>query len=68
MNEEKWTEMEIKLAFQDKALKELSAALYQQQRRIDALEKIVKDVKERVKASAEAAPGEDVLDEKPPHY
>jgi SlyX protein len=67
MSEERLTDLEIKWAFQDKALKELSSALYQQQRRIDALEKALKDVKDRVKAFS-GPPGEDVLDEKPPHY
>lgn len=60
--------MEIKLAFQDKTLKDMSGALYAQQRRIDALEKTLKEVKDRLKSYVQQPPGEDIIDEKPPHY
>jgi SlyX protein len=68
MNDEKWTEIDIRLAYQEKTIKDLSSALYGQQKRIDALEKSLKQVKDRVKAVSIPDTQTDILDEKPPHY
>ena len=68
MDQDKLTELEIKLAFQDKNVKELNAVIYEQQKRMDALEKTVKLMKDRMKALVEAESGQGIPDEKPPHY
>ncbi len=68
MNEAKWTDLEIKLAYMEKALKDQNAVIYRQQKQIDVLEKTVKMIKDRVKAVSEFSSQEEIPDEKPPHY
>ena len=62
------TEMEIKLAYHEKDIRELSGAVQEQQKKIDGMEKTIKLLKDRMKALVEAEGGQDILDEKPPHY
>ncbi|MFP5413986.1 MAG: SlyX family protein [Gammaproteobacteria bacterium] len=64
---ERIAELEARLAFQEDTLKALDAAIYGQQRRIDALERLCERLAERLRDAVEAGsdPG---ADQRPPHY
>jgi SlyX protein len=68
MDDKKLMEIEVKLAFQEHAVKDQNAVIYKLQRQVDALEKTVKNLKDRMKSGAEQGEQPDILDEKPPHY
>ena len=69
MNEERLVEIETKIAYQEKALKDLNDVLYEQQQEIDRLGTICKALLSRIKELSEMAPGIDApANEKPPHY
>lgn len=65
MDDKRIIELEIKIAHQDKIIEDLSDALYQQQIRIDKLEKSLEDFKKRIQSEGE---NEIRPNEKPPHY
>ena len=70
MTENRITDLESTLAFQEKTIEELSDVICRQQTEIDHLKAQVKDILERMTHSEEGTPsGEEcpVL-EKPPHY
>lgn len=60
---ERIAELEARLAFQEDTLKALDAAIYGQQRRIDALERLCERLADAVEAGSD--PG---ADQRPPHY
>ena len=69
MDKERLTDIETKLAYQEKLIKDLNDVVYEQQKDIDLLkstcEKLMKLVRENAQAvSLITAPA----DEKPPHY
>ncbi len=68
MNEDRLVVIETKIAFQEKTIKDLSDIVYNQQKLIDALNKTMKHVIDRIKDSSLMTPGENLKDEKPPHY
>lgn len=61
------TDIEARLAYQEDTLKTLDQALYQQQRRIDALEQLCARLAERLREVAGAGPYQET-DQRPPHY
>lgn len=61
------TDIEARLAYQEDTLKTLDQALYQQQRRIDALEQLCARLAERLREAAGAGPYQET-DQRPPHY
>ncbi len=64
MNEDRLENLEIKIAFQEKAIKDLNDVLYDQQKEIDRLTSMVTTL---IKESGNRdAPGP--ANEKPPHY
>lgn len=60
-------DLEARLAFQEDTLKTLDAAIYGQQRRIDALEQLCTRLAARLRDAAEAGPDLGA-DQRPPHY
>jgi SlyX protein len=68
MNEDRLVVIETKIAFQEKTIKDLSDIVYNQQKLIDTLNKTMKHVIDRIKDSSLITPGENLKDEKPPHY
>jgi SlyX protein len=64
--EERFVNIEIKLAHQEDLVDELNKLVYQQSRRIDQLEAMVSKLAEHVRNNAHSGPG--TLNEKPPHY
>ena len=69
MNEEHLVEIETKIAFQEKTIKDLNDVIYEQQQEIERLGAICGDLVKRVKELSEFIQGTDApADEKPPHY
>lgn len=64
MNEERFINIETKILHQDRILEELHQALYEQQERINKLEKKLKHFEDLSSADGEIRPA----NEKPPHY
>jgi SlyX protein len=64
MSDERWVEIETKLAFQERAIGRLEEAMREQQKQIDRLKTLV----ERLKAKSAADPAEDPRDEPPPPH
>lgn len=64
--EDRFVDIEIKLAHQEDLVESLNQIVYQQSRRIDQLEALVQKLAEHVRTNAPANPG--LLNERPPHY
>lgn len=68
MTEERFVEIETKLAHQEHLLLELNDVITKQQEKIMRLEGLCDSIIERVRSLAEAAPAGPNADEVPPHY
>ncbi len=69
MNEERLTEIEIKLAYQEKIINDLNDVICDQQNEIEKLGSICEKLIKIVKENGLTAPTIDApADEKPPHY
>jgi len=68
MSEERFIDLETRLAHQDQLLNELNDVVTAQQSKIMQLEELCKALIQRVRASSEALPENDPGDERPPHY
>ena len=68
MREERLAEIEIKLTYQEDLVQELNAVVYQQQKRIDHLEKWCAALAEHIRGLSEPAASRTIADEIPPHY
>lgn len=67
MTEQRFVDLETKLAHQEHLLLELNDVITKQQENIMRLERLCDSIIERVRSLGEAAADADV-DEKPPHY
>ncbi len=68
-SEERLVEIETKIAFQEKTIKDLNDALYEQQQEIERIGDICKSLVKQVRELSGAALGIDgPANEKPPHY
>ena len=68
MTEQRFVELETKLAQQEHLLLELDDIITKQQENIMRLEKLCDSIIERVRSLGEALPTDANVDEKPPHY
>ena len=69
MSEERLVEIETRIAFQERTIKDLNDVLCEQQQEIDRLGSICDALVKRVKEVSEFTPGIDApANEKPPHY
>lgn len=71
MREDRLAEIEIKLTYQEDLVQELNMLVYEQQKRIDHLEKLCAALAEHIRGLSEPASPHaflDERDEKPPHY
>jgi SlyX protein len=68
MSEERFIDLESRLAHQDQLLTELNDVVCAQQAKIMQLEALCKSLIERVRSMADAATGGDPGEERPPHY
>ena len=68
MTEQRFVDLETKLAHQEHLLLELNDVITKQQENIMRLEKLCDSIIQRVRSLSEAAPADTNADEKPPHY
>ncbi len=65
-HENRFVDIEIKLAHQEDLVESLNQVVYQQSRRIDQLEAIVSQLAEHIRNNAQS--GQNPVNEPPPHY
>ena len=65
-HEDRFVDIEIKLAHQEDLVETLNQTIYQQGRRIDQLEAMVAKLAEHVRCLQDG--GQTPINEKPPHY
>jgi SlyX protein len=68
MSEERFIDLESRLAHQDQLLNDLNDVVTQQQTKIMQLEELCKALIQRVRAVGEGPADGDGSDERPPHY
>lgn len=68
MTENRLIEIELKLASHDDTLDALNKLVYRQQRKIDELESLCKELGMRLRDLRERSGGPGLGDERPPHY
>ncbi len=68
MSEDRFVDIETKLAHQEHLLLELNAVITKQQEIIMRLESLCESIVERVRAIGETGHGDPNADEVPPHY
>lgn len=68
MSEERFIDLESRLAHQDQLLNDLNDVVTAQQAKIMQLEELCKSLIQRVRSAGEGMPDGDSVDERPPHY
>ena len=68
MSEERFIDLESRIAYQDQLLSELNDVVTAQQAQLMRLEELCRSIVDRVKAIGEGVQGGDTADERPPHY
>jgi SlyX protein len=68
MSEERFIDLESRLAHQDQLLNELNDVVTSQQAKITELNTLCQSLIDRVRSMGDAAPAGDSGDERPPHY
>ncbi len=68
MTEERFIDLESRLAHQDKLLSDLNDVVTEQQAKIMQLDELCRSLINRVRSLGDALPAGDPGDEKPPHY
>jgi len=68
MSEERFIDLESRLAHQDQLLNELNDVVTEQQQRIMQLEELCKALIQRVRAGGDGMTEGGPVDERPPHY
>ena len=68
MTEQRFVDLETKLAHQEHLLLELNDVITKQQEKIMQLEELCGSLVDRVRSIGEALPGEGSRSEVPPHY
>ena len=68
MSEERFIDLETRLAHQDQLLHDLNEVVTAQQTKIMQLEELCKSLIQRVRSVGEGVPDGDPGDERPPHY
>jgi SlyX protein len=65
---ERLIELETKLAYQEEALHVLNQVVTRQQKQIDQLEQLCRQLAERIRSAGEPLPAGTPAEEVPPHY
>lgn len=68
MSEERFIDLESRLAHQDQLLNELNDVVTEQQKKIMQLDELCRSLIQRVRSMGEAMPADGAGDERPPHY
>ena len=66
--EDRFIDIEIKLAYQEHMVESLNQRVYEQQQQIDKLEQMVAALVQHVRSQAESGGGGGAAHEPPPHY
>ena len=67
-SEDRFVDIEIKLAHQEDTVEQLNQVVYEQSRRIDQLEAMVSQLAEHIRNNAQSGPNPGAGGETPPHY
>lgn len=67
-NDQRLTDLEIKVAYADDLLDQLNALVYRQQLAIDRLQAQVVQLHQQLRDNGTVAPPRSLRDELPPHY
>jgi SlyX protein len=67
MSEQRLVELETRFAYQDETIRVLSEALARQQREIERLQRICRELMERA-TQTQSLPANSAAEEVPPHY
>ena len=68
MSEERFIELESRLAHQDQVLHELNEVVTDQQAKLMQLEELCRSLIDRVRSLADSTSADGPVDERPPHY
>ena len=68
MTEERFIDLESRIAHQDQSLNELNEVVTEQQAKIMQLEELMRSLVDQVRAIGETLPAAGAVDERPPHY
>ncbi len=68
MSEERFIDLESRIAHQDQMLSELNDVVTEQQARLMRLEELCRTIVDRVRSLGEGMAAGDPADERPPHY
>jgi SlyX protein len=68
MSEERLISIETKITFQEYMIEELNKVVYQQQQKLEQLEKICRSLANQVHSLTEAGNEMGPINERPPHY
>jgi SlyX protein len=68
MIEDRLVDIEMKLTDQEDTVQELNKLVFQQQKRIEQLERLCEALLDQVRGLSESAPQRSLRDELPPHY
>ncbi len=68
MSEKRLVEMETRLTYQDQLVEELNRLVFEQDKRMRALEETCKSLSKQLLDLAEDAPAAEIDDQPPPHY
>ena len=68
MSEDRFIDLETRLAHQDQLLHELNDVVTAQQAKLMHLEELCRSLIDRVRAVGDGAPEDGPADERPPHY
>ncbi len=68
MNEDRLVDIESKIAFHEKTIKELNDVVCEQQNQIDKLNATCRQLVDQIKKMSGISSGGDMIDDKPPHY
>ena len=68
MAEQRITELETKVAYQEHTIQELNDVIYEQQQQIDKIEIMCRHLMDRIQSLSESGAGDQPANEKPPHY
>ena len=67
-SEERFIDLEARIAHQDRAITELSDEIYRQRKQLDQLEATCQRLLERIRTLTEPTENENQGTEQPPHY
>ena len=68
MNEDRFVDIESKIAFHENTIKELNDVVCDQQKQIDRLNLTCRQLTDQIKKMSGISSGGDLVDDRPPHY